>query len=84
VGTLVAPIGLNVEDFSQLMNRVQKEPEYTLIGGSLRFGAMAHVARKKLNSEVDVSEGEMVQYTTALGAAILGQQRLRKLKETGV
>jgi len=26
----------------------------------------------------------MVQYTTALGAAILGHQRLRKLKETGV
>jgi len=68
----------------QLMRRVQMEPEYTLIGGILRFGMMARVVREKLNSEVNVPEGEMVQYTTALGAAILGHQRLRKLKETGV
>lgn len=67
----------------QLMKRVQMEPEYTLIGGILRFGMMARVVREKLNSEVNVPEGEMVQYTTALGAAILGHQRLRKLKETG-
>ena len=62
----------------QLMKR-----EYTLIGGILRFGTMARVVREKLNAEVNVPEGEMVQYTTALGAAILGHQRLRKLKETG-
>ena len=68
----------------QLMRRVQMEPEYTLIGGILRFGMMARVVREKLNSEVNVPEGEMVQFTTALGAAILGHQRLRKLKETGV
>ncbi len=68
----------------QLMKRVQMEPEYTLIGGILRFGTMARVVRERLNSEVNVPEGEMVQYTTALGAAILGHQRLRKLKETGV
>jgi predicted CoA-substrate-specific enzyme activase len=68
----------------QLMKRVQMEPEYTLIGGILRFGTMARVVREKLNAEVNVPEGEMVQYTTALGAAILGHQRLRKLKETGV
>jgi (R)-2-hydroxyacyl-CoA dehydratese activating ATPase len=68
----------------QLMKRVQMEAEYTLIGGILRFGTMAQVVREKLNSEVNVPEGEMVQYTTALGAAILGHQRLRKLRETGV
>lgn len=68
----------------QLMKRVQMEAEYTLIGGILRFGTMAQVVREKLNSEVNVPPGEMVQYTTALGAAILGHQRLRKLKETGV
>jgi (R)-2-hydroxyacyl-CoA dehydratese activating ATPase len=68
----------------QLMKRVQMEPEYTLIGGILRFGTMVRVVRRKLNSDVNVPEGEMVQYTTALGAAILGHQRLRKLKETGV
>lgn len=68
----------------QLMKRVQMKPEYTLIGGILRFGTMAQVVREKLNTEVNVPEGEMVQYTTALGAAILGHQRLRKLRETGV
>jgi len=67
----------------QLMKRVQMEPEYTLIGGILRFGTMARVVREKLNSEVNVPEGEMVQYTTALGAAILGHQRLKKLRDTG-
>lgn len=68
----------------QLMKRVQMKPEYTLIGGILRFGTMARVVREKLNTEVNVPEGEMVQYTTALGAAILGHQRLLKLRETGV
>ena len=68
----------------QLMKRVQMEAEYTLIGGILRFGTMARVVREKLQSEVNVPEGEMVQFTTALGAAILGHQRLRKLKENGI
>ena len=68
----------------QLMKRVQMEPEYTLIGGILRFGTMARVVRDKLKSEVNVPEGDMVQFTTALGAAILGHQRLRKLRDTGV
>ena len=67
----------------QLMKRVQMEPEYTLIGGILRFGTMAEVVREKLNAQVNVPDGEMVQFTTALGAAILGHQRVRKLKETG-
>ena len=72
-----------VERSVQLMKRVRMESEYTLIGGILRFGMMARVVREKLNSEVNVPEGEMVQYTTALGAAILGQQRVRKLSELG-
>lgn len=41
----------------QLMRRVQMEPEYTLIGGILRFGMMARVVREKLNSEVKLSRG---------------------------
>jgi len=68
----------------QLMKRVQLEPEYTLIGGILRFNTMANVVREKLHAEVNVPEGEMVQYATALGAAILGHQRLRKLQEGGL
>ena len=65
----------------QLMKRVQMEPSYTLIGGILRFGTMARVVREKLNADVNVPEGDMVQFATALGAAILGHQRLRKLGE---
>ena len=65
----------------QLMKRVQMEPEYTLIGGILRFNTMTHIVREKLNADVNVPEGEMVQFTTALGAAILGHQRLRKLND---
>jgi (R)-2-hydroxyacyl-CoA dehydratese activating ATPase len=67
----------------QLMKRVQMEAEYTLIGGILRFSKMVQVVREKLNAAVNVPEGEMVQYTTALGAAILGHQRLKKLQDGG-
>jgi predicted CoA-substrate-specific enzyme activase len=67
----------------QLMKRVQMEPEYTLIGGILRFSKMVQVVREKLNAVVNVPDGEMVQYTTALGAAILGHQRLKKLNGDG-
>jgi predicted CoA-substrate-specific enzyme activase len=68
----------------QLMRRVQMEPEYTAIGGILRFDKMARVICEKLNSKVNVPPGDMVQFTTALGAAILGHQRLKKLKEGSV
>ncbi len=65
----------------QLMKRVRMEPEFTLIGGILRFKTMAEVVRNELKTEVNVPEGDMVQYTTALGAAILGHRRLEKLKQ---
>ena len=64
----------------QLMKRVKIEPEDTLIGGILRFGLMERVVREKLNSQINVPAGDMVQFTAVLGAAILGHQRLRKLE----
>jgi predicted CoA-substrate-specific enzyme activase len=67
----------------QLMKRVQMEPAFTLIGGILRFETMARLVREHLKSEVNVPSGDMVQFTTALGAAILGHQRLKKLRENG-
>jgi predicted CoA-substrate-specific enzyme activase len=67
----------------QLMKRVQMEPAFTLIGGILRFETMARLVREHLKSEVNVPSGDMVQFTTALGAAILGQQRFKKLRESG-
>ncbi len=78
-GAIVSLVGRSV----QLMKRVRMEPEFTLIGGILRFETMADVVRDTLQTEVNVPEGEMVQYTSALGAAILGHQRLRKLRESG-
>lgn len=65
----------------QLMKRVKAEPQYTLIGGILRFNPMAQAVRNRLKAEVNVPEPEMVQLVAALGAAILGHYRLRKLRE---
>lgn len=63
----------------QLMKRVQLEPEFTLVGGIMRFETMPRVVREKLGREVNVPPGEMAQFTAALGAAILAQSRLLKL-----
>jgi len=67
----------------QLTKRIRMEPEFTLIGGILRFKKMAEVVKRELATEVNVPEGDLVQYTAALGAAILGHRRLKKLQETG-
>ena len=63
----------------QLMKRVQMEPEFTLIGGILRFETMASVVREHLKAEVNVPPEDLVQYVCALGAAVLGHRRLQKL-----
>jgi predicted CoA-substrate-specific enzyme activase len=67
----------------QLMKRVKGEPEYTLIGGILRFERMARSVREQLGSEVNVPDAGTVQFVGALGAALLGQYRVKKLKEEG-
>ena len=67
----------------QLMKRVKMEPEFTLVGGILRFEKMIGVVREQLQAEVNVPEGDLVQFTTALGAALLGRRRLEKLAEEG-
>src|SRR5512142_1598765 len=67
----------------QLMKRVQMEPEYTVVGGILRFETMVRVVSEHLNAPVNVPPGDLVQYTAAVGAAILAQQRVKKLREQG-
>ncbi|MBI3915327.1 MAG: 2-hydroxyglutaryl-CoA dehydratase [Chloroflexi bacterium] len=67
----------------QLMKRVQAEPEYTLVGGILRFDTMARVVQNKLNAPVNVPPGAMPQFTAAIGAAILAHRRLQKLAAGG-
>jgi activator of 2-hydroxyglutaryl-CoA dehydratase len=64
----------------QLIKRVTAEPEFTLIGGILRFETMADAVRKQLKAEVNVPEPDMVQFVAAFGSAILGQIRLAKLQ----
>lgn len=70
-----------VDRSAQLMKRVRVEPELTLAGGILRFPTMADVIRDKLDMEVNLPEGEMVQYLGAIGAAVLGQLRIAKLTQ---
>jgi len=67
----------------QLMKRVRAEPEYTLIGGILRFETMGTCVSEKLKAPVNVPDPEMVQFIAAIGAAILAHRRLQKLAEGG-
>jgi predicted CoA-substrate-specific enzyme activase len=65
----------------QLMKRVRAEPEFTLVGGILRFETMARSVSEALDAEVNVPHVDMVQYVSALGCAILARRRLEKLAE---
>jgi len=75
LGAIVSLVDRSV----QLMKRVQMEPEFTLIGGILRFETMARVVREHLRAGVNVPSENMVQFIGALGAAVLGQRRIAKL-----
>jgi len=75
LGAVVSLVGRSV----QLLKRVGMEPEFTLVGGILRFERMVAVVRSQLQAEVNVAPGDLVQFTAALGAALLGQRRLRQL-----
>jgi len=59
----------------QLMRRVQLEPEYTLVGGILRFASMGGLLVDRLGSGVNIPGEDLAQFVGALGAAWLGQQR---------
>lgn len=61
----------------QLMRRVQLEPEYTLVGGILRFESMAQPLIDRLQASVNLPPSDVVQLVSAIGAAVLGQQRQR-------
>ncbi len=67
----------------QLMKRVRAEPEYTLIGGILRFETLGREVSHQLDAEVNIPAGEMVQFVSALGCAILARRRLEKLQAAG-
>ncbi|MDH3497491.1 MAG: acyl-CoA dehydratase activase [Gemmatimonadota bacterium] len=77
-GAIASLVGRSV----QLMKRVQMEPEFTLIGGIMRFTRMVDVVRQEVGGQVNVPPDDLVQFVPALGAAILGRRRLAKLTET--
>lgn len=68
-----------VDRSAQLMKRVQMEPEFTLVGGILRFETMGRVVQQKLNAPVNVPPDDWAQFTGAVGAAVMAQKRLQKL-----
>ncbi len=63
----------------QLMRRVQLEPEYTLVGGILRFESMGKILIDRLGAAVNIPPADVVQLVGALGAAVLGQRRLAQI-----
>jgi predicted CoA-substrate-specific enzyme activase len=79
-GAVVSLVGRSV----QLLRRVGMEPEFTLVGGILRFERMATVVRDQLQADVNVAPGDLVQFTAALGAALLGRRRLQQLGAAAV
>jgi predicted CoA-substrate-specific enzyme activase len=76
-GAMESLVGRSV----QLMKRVKGTPEYTLIGGILRFDRMEQSVSEQLKSDVNVPEPGTVQFVSALGAALLARHRLKKLRQ---
>jgi (R)-2-hydroxyacyl-CoA dehydratese activating ATPase len=71
-GAIVSLVGRSV----QLLRRVQMEPPFTLVGGILRFPSMASLIRSTLGPEAHVPEGDLAQYTAAVGAAVMARRRV--------
>lgn len=72
-----------IEKSVRLMKRVQMEPEFTLVGGIMRFPTMVKVMREHLEAGVNVPPEPLVQYTGAIGAAVLARRRYQKLEAAG-
>jgi activator of 2-hydroxyglutaryl-CoA dehydratase len=62
------------------MKRVQMEPEFTLVGGIMRFPTMVNVMREHLEEGVNVPPEPLVQFTGAIGASVLARRRHDKLQ----
>jgi (R)-2-hydroxyacyl-CoA dehydratese activating ATPase len=67
----------------QLMKRVRMEPEFTLVGGIMRFPTMIRVMQAQLGATVNVPPGDRVQFTGAIGAAVLAARRLARIGAAG-
>jgi activator of 2-hydroxyglutaryl-CoA dehydratase len=78
-GAIVSLVGKSV----QLMKRVKIEPEVTLIGGIMRFPTMVSAIRETVPGDINVPEGDLVQFVAALGAGTLAQYQVNRLAEQG-
>ena len=58
----------------------QMEPEFTLVGGIMRFPTMVRVMRSQLGENVNVPTEPLAQFTGAIGAGVLARRRLDKLE----
>lgn len=65
-----------VERCVQLLRRVKPEPDIALVGGILRFPTMAALLRHQLGSDAHVPPEPLLQFSAAVGAAVLGHRRL--------
>jgi len=70
-----------VERAVQLLKRLKAEPDYTLVGGILRFDTMRASIERALGAPVNVPPPERVQMVAAYGAAVLGAARLLRRGE---
>ncbi len=68
-----------IERSVRLMKRVRMEPEFTLVGGIARFPTIVKVMREQLGESVNLPPGDLVQFTAAIGAALLARRRQHKL-----
>jgi len=63
----------------QLMRRVQLAPEYTMVGGILRFESMGRLIADRLGAPINLPAEGDVQFVSALGAAVLAARRLQTI-----
>jgi predicted CoA-substrate-specific enzyme activase len=68
-----------IERSVRLMKRVRMEPEFTLVGGIARFPTIVEVMQEQLAEEVNLPPADLVQFTGAIGAALLARRRQHKL-----
>jgi predicted CoA-substrate-specific enzyme activase len=69
------------ERAAQLVKRIRAEPEHALTGGLVRVPLMRRTLEKSLKITLHVPQDDLGVYAGALGAARLGQERLRRLTE---
>jgi predicted CoA-substrate-specific enzyme activase len=73
-GAIVSLVSRSV----QLMRRVQMEPPFALVGGILRFPSMATLICATLGAAARVPQGDLAQYTAAIGAAVMARRRVQQ------